>query len=69
MRNTIVAIRDMQKPKIIPDMRNLWPCLWFICRIVMWATAPRMKRTRKTAVMGISRPFVGRPPRADVVGG
>ena len=35
----------------------------------MWHAAPMMYRTRKTAEMGMSVFFVGRPPREAVVGG
>ena len=34
----------------------------------MWVAAPRMKRKRKTAVMGMSRFFLGMPPRVQMAG-
>jgi hypothetical protein len=34
----------------------------------MWATAPRTNRARKTALMGSSTFFVGKPPSPAVVG-
>lgn len=69
MRMTHVVIRAMQKPNIMPDMMNLWPRLLFIWKMVIWATAPQMKRNKKTAEMGTSVETVGTPPRLAVVGG
>lgn len=65
---TQLVIRAMQKPKSMPDMRNLCPRLLLTWRIVMLETAPVMKRTKKTAVIGTSTPIVGTPPRPAVVG-
>lgn len=36
--------------------------------MVMWVAAPRMKRKRKTAVMGMSMFFLGMPPRVQMAG-
>jgi hypothetical protein len=49
-------------------MRNLWPFLLFNWNIVMWAMAPRMNRTRNTAVIGTSVETLGVPPNDQVVG-
>jgi len=57
----------MQKPNMAPDIRNLWPRRRLRWKIVMWATAPRRKMRRKTAVTGTSREMVGWPPRPAVV--
>lgn len=62
MRMTIVVIRAMEKPKLNPDMRNLWPFLLLSCNIVMCPTAEPMKRRRKMADMGTSTRTVGTPP-------
>lgn len=36
--------------------------------MVMWVAAPRMKRKRKPAVMGMSMFFLGMPPRVQMAG-
>jgi hypothetical protein len=34
-----VVVRAMQKPKMGPEMGNLWERFWFVWRIVMLAAA------------------------------
>lgn len=69
MRSVMVMILDMQKPNNMPDMMNLCPLAILARKMAMWDAAPMTKRTRNTAHIGTSRPTVGRPPRAAVVGG
>lgn len=64
-----MAIRAIQKPKSIPDMRNFLPRRLLTCKMVICEAAPRIKSKRKTAHIGSSRVVVGRPPIPAVVGG
>jgi hypothetical protein len=50
-------------------MMNFFPRCRFTWRMVMCVTAPMMKRTRKTDVIGSSRVFVGDPPSPAAKGG
>ena len=69
IRIIVVTILDMQKPNSMPEKRNLCPRFLLTCRMVMCDMAPRMKRKRKMAHIGTSRPTVGTPPRLALRGG
>jgi hypothetical protein len=64
----IVVILAMQKPKTRADMMNFFFLRMLIWKIVIWVAAPMTNRTRKTALMGSSTFFVGKPPIPAVVG-
>jgi hypothetical protein len=60
--------RTKNIPKRAALKTNLWPLLLFFWKMVMCHAALIMKRTMKTAVIGMSTFFFGVPPSAHVVG-
>lgn len=66
---THVVIRAIQKPNSTPEIINLCPRFLFTWKMVMCATAPRMKSTRKTARIGTSTLTVGMRPDPAFLGG
>lgn len=53
------SIRAMQKPKTMADIINFRPRRRLSWNMVMWVAAPRMKSTKNTDVIGLSRLVVG----------